>query len=60
MVGLVGIGDVGSVPPPPAPPNPGQIRANRPRKDCRLELPADAWQEGPKDLMSLGDMLPAV
>eukprot|EP00973_Karenia_brevis_P091725 12408871-Karenia_brevis.AAC.1 len=55
MVEIAGLDDGDGLPPPPPPQ--GQIRANRLRKDWRFKLPADAWQEGPGGLMSLGDML---
>eukprot|EP00973_Karenia_brevis_P032564 4493011-Karenia_brevis.AAC.1 len=55
MMDLAGIQE-GRVDPSPPPPQ-GQPRVRRPKRDWRLELRPEDWQEGPTGLMSSGDML---
>eukprot|EP00973_Karenia_brevis_P027711 3819953-Karenia_brevis.AAC.1 len=57
MIDIGGLGDMREMTSPPPQPPQGPIRVNRPRRDWRSRLSAEAWQSGPKGLVSLGRCL---
>eukprot|EP00973_Karenia_brevis_P084893 11780206-Karenia_brevis.AAC.1 len=59
MIVIAGLGEIREMTTPPLQPPQGPPRTNRPKRDWRFRLLAEAWQDGPQGLMSLGEFFKA-